>query len=286
MFRVIRQTSCAAVMSLAIAGCASGLQSPTSTPEVMPLYFVTDGATSPLLQELSAAYQVDNDLVAIVDQSRSGRRVQDLLDAPNSNALGYAITTRYPNDGRFWAAPLGYEAIAIITHPQLNINRLTAQDLRRIFAGNLNNWAALGYGDVPIAVITRDPATPVAITFDNMVMGERPLSLAALVAMTPTAMLRLVSQTPGAIGFIEFSLLDNRVEVVPIAEFESSPAITPDTYTISNGYYPLQSPVLIIGQQSPQPNDGYYEFILWAQQGEGRQIISNYYIPLSLEGDR
>ena len=286
MFRVIRQSTRVAAITLALVGCSGVSQAPTATPEVVPLYFVTDSATGPLLQELSASYQAENDLVAVVDQSRSGYRVQDLLNDPNNpSSMPYAITTRYPESDQFWAAPLGYEAITIITHPQNNIARLTAQDLRRIFSGNVQSWSSFGGNDLPIVVVSRENTAAITQSFRSIVMGNREIALSARLATTPTTMMDIIAQTPGAIGFIEHSMVNNRVNIIPVAEYESSPAIAPNASTIANGYYPLQTPVLIIGRHPPQPNDNYYEFILWVQQGEGRRIISNYYVPLALAGD-
>lgn len=282
---VIRRTRrTLAVVTLALAGCSGAMRAPTSTPEVIPLYFVADTNTSIMLNDLAANYQNQRPLAAVVNRAQIDISIQEYLanslDTPT--AARYAITTTVPTDERFWAAPLGYEGIAIITHPATPIQPLTASDMRQIFTGNATNWVQFNGFEQPITVVSHPPDTPIQNAFIRLVMGQREITLAARLALTPTDMVRIVQTTPGAIGVAPFSMSLNGVNVLPVAEFENAIPVTPSRETIANGIYPLQTPVLFIGTTPPRPGDGYYEFILWAQQGEGRTIVSRYYAPLPL----
>jgi hypothetical protein len=284
---VIRRTRrTLAVVTLALAGCSGAMRAPTSTPEVIPLYFVADTSTSAMLNELSVAYRQDNELVAIVDGAQLDSSVSALLNdnlpPDTTQPPRYAITTTIPADDQLWAAPLGYEGIAIITHTGTRLNRLVADDLRQIFARLVNNWQAFGGPDREIVVVSQPPEAPLQAAFNRLVMGQRDVTLAARLALTPQHTLQIVQQTPGAIGVVPLSLSIAGVNVIPVAEFDDAIPVSPTRETIANGIYPLQTPVLIVGNAPPQPGDGYYEFILWAQQGEGRAIVSQYYAPLAL----
>ncbi len=281
MHSVVRRTRhTLAVVTLALAGCQGPLQSPTATPEVVPLYFITDSGTSPLLQELATAYQRENDLIAIVNQRISGHALQ-----LSQNPSPYVITTLTTTGLNFWAAPLGYEGIAIITHSNIFIERLSAQDLRQIFSGNVSTWLEVGgrSADPSIVVVSREDGSAIRQNFQDIVMGQRPITTGARLATTPQAMLDIIANTPGAIGYVELSLLNTSVKTVPVAEFPNSIAISISRDSIANGTYPLQMPVLVVGENPPTLGDGYYEFILWAQQGEGRSILARYYVPVALE---
>lgn len=283
MYSVVRRTRhTLAVVTLALAGCQGPLQSPTATPEVVPLYFITDSSTNPLLQDLATAYQRENDLIAIVNQFETGPALQTPL---NQRTIPYTISTFAPLDADYWAAPLGYEGIAIITNPGVFVERLTAQDLREIFSGTINDWATVGGRTTTstIVLVSREDGAAIRSNFQELVMGQRPVSIGARLATTPESMLEIVATTPGAIGYVELSMLNNSVNAVPIAEFSNSMAISISRDAIANGSYPLQMPVLVIGESPPKIGDGYYEFILWAQQGEGRSIINRYYVPVVLD---
>ncbi len=270
-----------AIVAFALAGCRAPLQAPTVTPEIVPLYFMTDDSTNPMLQELATAYQQKNDLVAIVNQFDNGSNIQIAL---SQRTIPYAITTLIPQDND-WAAPLGYEGIAIITHPNVIIDRLTAQELRQIFSGTVNSWSEFEgrSSESQIVVVSREEGAVLRTNFQHLVMGQRPISAGARLAPTSQAMLDIVANTPGAIGYVELSLLNNKVNTVPVAEYANTLAISISRDTIADGSYPLQMPVLVIGKNPPEIGDGYYEFILWAQQGEGRSIISRYYVPVALD---
>ncbi len=272
MTGVIRKTKhTIMVVTLALAGCRGPVQSPTATPEVEPLYFTANTSTHPLLRDLAAAYSQEHPLITIVNQ-RSER-------LPVSWEHGYALITSIPASGDFWAAPIGQDAIAIVVHPNLVIPALSATDLRRIFMGTANNWSDFGGPDIDIVIVSRESSSLTRQAFETQVMGQRPISLRARLATTPSAMHQIISQTPGAIGFLSMGLLTDRVRVVSLIG-DDDIAVQPTPDTVADGSYPLQIPLLIIGPQPPTPGDRYYEFILWMQQGGGQRIIAQRYAPL------
>lgn len=276
MMCVVRKTKWTlAVVTLALASCRGPLQSPTPTPEVVPLYFVTSNSTQSLLYDLSLAYQQSNELIAIVDQTSTGLALRDIAEQP-----GYALTTYLPSSGDLWAAPLGRDGIAVITHPGIILDSLTAADLRAIFMGTVDNWSIFGTSDLTIIPVSREESAPTRLAFDEQVLGLRPVTLRARLATTAHSMIEIIAHTPGAIGYVSMTLLNDRVRVVPLRSTPAEPAVVPSPQAIASNTYPLQMPLLIVGQQAPVPGDGYYEFILWAQQGSGQNIIARRYAPL------
>lgn len=269
------------VMTLALASCRAPMQAPTSTPEVVPLYFVTSSSTDTLLRNLAATYTRENSLVAIVDQTANGTSISAALDPsdPSEKTL-YALTTYLPNSDQLWAAPLGQDGIAVVVHPRLTLPQLSADDLRRIFTGAVENWTELGGPDVPITVVSREAESDTRRVFEQLVLGERQITYNALLALTDAAMLDVVSRTPGAIGFVSMALVSGQVRVMPLVAENGDTPMLPTPLTVADGSYPLRTPLLIIGKKPPEPGDGYYEFIVWAQQHQAQQIIGETYAPL------
>ncbi|MBI5931062.1 MAG: substrate-binding domain-containing protein [Chloroflexi bacterium] len=268
-------------MTLALASCRAPMQAPTSTPEVVPLYFVTSSSTDTLLRNLAATYTRENSLVAIVDQTANGTSISAALDPsdPSEKTL-YALTTYLPNSDQLWAAPLGQDGIAVVVHPRLTLPQLSADDLRRIFTGAVENWTELGGPDVPITVVSREAESDTRRVFEQLVLGERQITYNALLALTDAAMLDVVSRTPGAIGFVSMALVSGQVRVMPLVAENGDTPMLPTPLTVADGSYPLRTPLLIIGKKPPEPGDGYYEFIVWAQQHQAQQIIGETYAPL------
>jgi hypothetical protein len=55
-----------AVFTLALASCRSPIQSPTNTPQVIPLRIIATSSTAPLLQELTTAYSLEHLTIPVV----------------------------------------------------------------------------------------------------------------------------------------------------------------------------------------------------------------------------
>ncbi|MBL1134028.1 MAG: hypothetical protein HND46_01825 [Chloroflexi bacterium] len=269
------------VVTLALASCRAPMQAPTSTPEVVPLYFVTSSSTDSLLRSLAATYTRENSLVAIVDQAANGTSIAVALDpTQSSDPPLYALTTYLPNLDHLWAAPLGQDGIAIVVHPRLNIPQLSADDLRQIFTGVVENWLELGGPDLAITVVSRDAESDTRRVFEQLVLGQRQITYNALLALTDSAMLDVVAQIPGAIGFMSMALVSGQVRVLPLVGEVGDTPVLPTPLTVAEGTYPLRTPLLIVGSKPPEPGDGYYEFIVWAQQRQAQQIIGERYAPL------
>lgn len=268
-----------AVFTLALASCRGPMQSPTHTPQVIPLRIVTTSSTTPLLQELTAAYSRDHTLVSFVTQQDNTSTLQQIIENTPSSSPRYAVTNYLPRNSTIWAAPIGHDAIAIITHPNVDVDSLTADDLRQIFMGIATNWSTFGSTNIAIVVVARESTSTTRQAFEDQVMGQRPITPAARLATTYASMLNIVADTPGAIGFISMASLTEVVQVVPIAALDGDSPVLPTDDTIASEEYPLRTPLLIIGTQAPTPDDGYYEFIAWLQNG-GQSIIAEHYVPL------
>jgi phosphate transport system substrate-binding protein len=242
---------------------------------------VTTDTTNTLLRSLASAYSRDNTLVAVVDQSANGVNIAQAFEPrPPGLPLLYALTTYLPESDALWAAPLGEDGIAIIVHPQLMLEGLSVDDLRRIFVGVESNWSAFGGPDLPIAVVSRELESDTRQAFQDLVLGKRQITFNALLAPTGEAMLNIVAQTPGAIGYLSMARISGAVRVMPVAGSVGDQPVIPSPQTVADGSYPLRTPLLVVGSQPPTPGDGYYEFIVWAQQKQGQRIIAESFAPL------
>lgn len=279
MFHVAGKTKrTLAVLTLALAGCRAPIQAVTPTPEVEPLHFVSTSSTSPLLQALAASYQRENTLTAIIDQSRRGLSVMQVL-AGDVDTPTYALTTYLDSAYTLWSAPIGQDGIAVITHPELRLEKLTASQLRAIFSGSVTRWAQLADQSGDIVVVSREETSATRAAFETLVMGKRKITLNARLATSTQSMLDIVSTTRGAIGYVSFGSYRPPAYIVPVAATVNEAGLLPTLQSIYDETYPLRMPLVVVGTQPPVPGDGYYEFILWAQT-TGQPIVAEHYSPL------
>lgn len=269
-----------AVFTLALASCRSPIQSPTNTPQVISLRIITTSSTAPLLQELTTAYSNDHALASFSTQNENTLTLQQIIENTSSTP-SYAITNYLPPSTNIWAAPIGYDAIAVIAHPDVEISSLSANDLRSIFMGITINWSVFIESNMDIVVVTRESTSTTQHVFRNQVLGQRTITPAARLATTESSMLSIVAETPGAIGFVSLASLtdDSGIYIIPITTQEGDTPILPTIETVTNETYPLRTPLLIVGSQPPTSDDIYYEFIVWLQN-EGQSIIGQHYAPL------
>jgi phosphate transport system substrate-binding protein len=174
---------------------------------------------------------------------------------------------------------LGQDGVAVVVHPQLSVAGLTAANLRDIFSGTATDWSELGWESQEIVVVSREAGADIRQAFELQVMGQRRITLSARLATSDQAMLAIVANTPGAVGYMSMAATDSRVKTVPVAATVNDPLVMPTPQTIADGRYPLRMPLIIVGEEAPVPGDGYYEFIIWAQ-GEGQEVIARSYAPL------
>ncbi|MCB9455682.1 MAG: substrate-binding domain-containing protein [Anaerolineaceae bacterium] len=259
------------IAAFALVGCSTHvLPASTPTPLTMPLRLYATTAAIPLMEDLIARY------VEIAPNVRFDTLTGDyeaMLRATLADTNAYLLACYLPADSNLWAAPLGQDGIAIITHPDTGLHELTSDQLRRIYQGQIIRWSELGGADIPLVVISREDGSGTRAAFDRLVMGERLTTLSAQVAPSSAAMLASVSQQPGSIGYVSMSYVDDGVRVLRIDGSD----ITADT--MLDNTYPLRSTIYIVGSIEPQ-DEAYRHFIAWIQSMDGQAVVGEQYTPL------
>lgn len=278
MLKAAKRTIVIFGLAALASSCRGMAQQATHTPEISHLRVIATTSTAPLAQDLIQAYVREDALFVVSLSEANWSAVQkQITDDP----AFFGLTTFLPDDSTLWATPIGEDGLAIIVHPSVQMDVLTAAQLRNIFSGGVRNWREVGGADLPMVVVSREAGADTRAVFERLVMGERPITGAAVLAPTSSSVLDIVATTEGAISYASFGSLDNRVRVVPVAASINDTPILPSLQTITDKTYPLRMPILIVSQQPPDPNTTIYEFFLWIQQGGGQTIIRQHYAPLN-----
>ncbi len=289
------------MLGLALAGCQSPATLPVAvTPDIVPVRILATTATYPLLQEFVMAYTIPETLLVVNSAAANWETIQARLlleilpesAAPNSSSslpVLYALTAYLPPETEstrgLWVAPIGWDGIAIIVHPANQVPMLTVDAVRRIMAGEITNWSAVGGADMPTIVISRESGADTRLALDALVMGEDSPSIAAgsvRLALSSASMVEIVAQTPGAIGYVSMGWLggqaeDYGVRVVPLMADAVSPPVLPDPAAVSAATYPLRTQVMIVGLVPPEPGSALYRWFAWMQSDAGQQIVRRRY---------
>ncbi|MCC6799428.1 MAG: substrate-binding domain-containing protein [Anaerolineae bacterium] len=263
------------ILSLALAGCRGSITPPAATPEVFSLHMLATSATAPLLQELAAEYAPRGTLISLRAITLNWDAIAPQLRAGQAP---YALTSAGPAAG-LWAAPIGYDGIAVIVAAGNPIERLTVEQVRHLFQGRITTWDEVGGPALPVTVIAQEPENDISQVFQAEVMNGQRITLAARLALSSASMVELVARTPGAVGYVSMAAPGDGVRAVPLGAGNGAP-VAPNNATVSSGAYPLRTPIVIAGLSAPDQASVFHAWFAWIQGAEGQGVVARYYAPL------
>lgn len=284
------------LIGLALVSCRGPTVAPLATPQIFEVRIAATTATFSLVEDLAAAYAHPGIVLALDSIQADWDTIYGWL---RTGELSFALTTYLPSDAGLWAASIGQDGIAVITHADNPVPALSLADLRLIFEGRIANWREVGGPDLPVTVICREDGADTAYAFRALVMGDRSITLAAQVALSSRSMVERVAALPGAVGYVSLaqlvapsaappvappvapspgapsaSLLP--VRVIPLAARPGDAPVSPTSATIRAAMYPLRTPVLIVGREPPTPGSLYYGWFAWMQSPAGQEIVERH----------
>jgi phosphate transport system substrate-binding protein len=196
------------------------------------------------------------------DTARIDLRVFPLegaLDAAEGGIADVIVAGTQPTQGWF-ATPLSLAGIAVIVHPSNNIRSLNLEDLTALFNGEIDSWAEFGGDDLPVQTIIPLPSDETREYMNSRVLEDSGFSPDAFIAPSPIAMVAMVTEDEGAIGFIPLSQATDEVRVVRVD------GILPQPATVSDGRYPLYMDILALAPE--QPRGAAHEWLAWIQASQ------------------
>ncbi len=261
---------------LLVTACGGG---PASVPAQEAGKISVAGSTTvqPLAEKLAEAFSAQNPDVQIdvqgggssVGVKSAGQGTVDVGMA--SREVKQSELDEYPDLVVFTIARDG---LAIAVHPDVAVDGLTREQVRSIFAGEIDNWSEVGGADAPIAVVAREEGSGTRAAFEEMVMGEEALIVDTAILLPSNGAIRTtVSTTPHSIGFLSFGYLDEKVKTLAIDEVEAT------AEKAASGEYPVVRPLNMLTNGEPGGIvKTWLDFILGP---EGQQIVAEEgYIPV------
>ncbi|MDJ0724658.1 MAG: substrate-binding domain-containing protein [Prochloraceae cyanobacterium] len=277
------------------AGVPEGQFNYGGSPAWIPIRARVDAVLQDAKPEFELIYTLPNEGIP-----NSSNAINMLLEGK----LGFVHSSRPVNsEEHMRALSKGYslkevtvalEAIAIVTHPSLNISGLTLAQLKDIYTGKVTNWQEVGGPDLKIIPYSISPSeSSLAEYFDRSVMQNEPFGDNVTFMATNTNAVRGVATDRGAIYFGSAHEVIGQCSVKPIAIGTSSdrfvslvkkPVVSPDRCpekrnqlnikAIQTGGYPILQPLFAIvkqdGTANHQAGQAYADLLL---TDEGQKLI-------------
>ena len=159
------------------------------------------------------------------------------------------------------------DGICMIVHPSNPIRALTLQQVQDIYLGRIRNWRQLGGPNLRIVTVSRDTSSGTYETFHDLVMEKKDLAAhVEYVNANPQAHAR-VSSTYGAIAYIGFGFVDDKVRALKIND------VVPTRSTIARGVYPIARPLFLFTNGYPKLGSMLYRFCTFHLSETGQDLI-------------
>ena len=160
------------------------------------------------------------------------------------------------------------DGIAVIEDKENTVTDISAEDLAKIYTGEISNWSELGGKDEAIVVIGREAGSGTRDAFEELLEVADNCAYAQELDSTG-AVLAKVASTPGAIGYVSLDVVDDSVIAISIDGTE------PTEEKILAGNYLLSRPFVMAtnGEISAQ-NDLVKTWFDYMKSEDGKSVIS------------
>jgi len=162
---------------------------------------------------------------------------------------------------------IAYDGIAVIVHRNNPLESLSKEEIAGIFAGDYGSWKDVGGNEGAIHFVAREEGSGTRGAFEKMVMGDRDISLRALVQASNGAVREIIARDPGSIGYISLGLVDERVKALAVDGAKAS------RRQIMDGKYQLVRPFLFLSRE--EPAGAARDFLDFIMGPGGQELLSS-----------
>jgi|GEM_PF-170538 len=170
---------------------------------------------------------------------------------------------------------VGYDAIAIVVHPDNAVTSVDMDSLAGIYTQRINNWNAIGGSDAPIRVFGRPGYSGTHRLFKDRVLSrlgpDTNFGTHVENLEKTSDVLAAVAANPGSIGYVSMGLLKSDVRAIALATQTGGPATLPSVATVSDGSYALSHPLVLYLR--PDSGAPAHKLVDFAISGEGQGLV-------------
>lgn len=165
---------------------------------------------------------------------------------------------------------LGLDGIAVIVHPNSPLERVDLVTLRRIFTGELSDYAALGGASGKVNLYSRDDRSGTFDTFKHLVLGDQAVAAQAARLSDSAELSNAVARDPQGIGFIGIPYVRG-ARAVSVGT-RGGAFMHPSTFTVATEGYEL-SRRLYLYLPVQGPSSLAVDFVSFALSSAGQEVV-------------
>ncbi len=152
---------------------------------------------------------------------------------------------------------IGYDGIAIITHPDNPVRSLTLEQASQVFGGEVTHWSQVGGPDAPIRRLSRPSYSGTHSFFKDKVLrlgnrsSERQFAPDTEIVEHNEDIVAAVAADPTAVSYVGLGWTSDDVRVLALAPGADQPPVLPGLETVQDGSYPVYRPLLMYTRGAP-----------------------------------
>ncbi len=172
-----------------------------------------------------------------------------------------------------YANVVARDGLAIVVHPEVTVDSISIEDLKKIFTGEIENWKDVGGPSKAIVAISRDYSSGTFEVFKELVLEGAKVKDGALMLASNKAVATTVSTTPYSIGYIGLGYLSDKVNALKVDGVEASEE------TVKKGEYRLARPLFMY--TNGEPTGVLKTFMDFVFSAQGQEIAREVgYVPV------
>lgn len=207
---------------------------------------VVAGSTTmkPILENVSNYFSAKNQEYTIVVEgtgSNEGLKAiwSDSADIAMSSAqISDTMVARFRKEKMEYAEfLLAGDALVFIVNVNNEVHKLTDENLKKIFRGEIVNWKEVGGEDLPITLYSRDATSGTFTFFKELILDKQEPPIDITMMKDNDLIMKSVAKEKGAIGYVSFANLDYSVEPLGISFDGGKTYVLPRVETVNNFKY-------------------------------------------------
>jgi len=168
---------------------------------------------------------------------------------------------------------VAYDGVAVIVNNNNSVDRITIQDLHKVFTGKITNWKEFGGKDLPIVRLSREVSSGTHIYFKEEVVrlgkkdSSEEFSADTLLLSSSQAIVEEVAANEAAIGYLGMGYVSDRTKALLVTKDDRF--FPPDIENVVHKTYPLARPLYFY--TNGEPNGVTKLFIDFTMDPNGQQ---------------
>lgn len=228
----------ALLVAVVLSACGGGDAQVTADAQRTEVRVSGSGTAMPLVEKLAEEYERLNPQVRFVFEAgvNSGGAVTGVQDGTLDLAVVNRELKEEESAGGATYVPIARDAVAFAVGPGVGLDDVSTADVRRVYGGEVVDWAQLGLPDAQMVVLDRDvdeSARRLVLVplLQDIAVGERTTELGKAGEMADA-----LAGTPNAFGYTGVGYLQAKgVDGVRLLSLDGT-AATADT--VAAGTYP------------------------------------------------